>query len=198
MSIGNLIKDENSLIHVDDILGYHGTSIEAVKFLAQEGTLPDSGLRQGKFSIIPLDYGVTDALWYANQIGVRHYLEEMLPFEIPSHMHLVAAQSLVDEKLQAFRFGTYRQIFQEFMSLSSDAGILESDVINLVKEGYDSRKGCLLTLSTTMLDDFKVNNKGEELEFLIPSGVNKKYISAIHPSGEYEKQVLCNILEQAA
>ena len=90
MDVSELVRTEFGIGMVDDILGYHGTSADAILLLQETGKFPDTGIRPGYFCVIPVENGVGDTIWYARQIAVRHFLAGALPFEPPTHHHIVA------------------------------------------------------------------------------------------------------------
>ena len=194
MGLSNLIKKLDVPLGIEDILGYHGTSVEAVLELSKTRKLPNDGLVPDSFSMVQPDYDPELRIWYAHQIAVRHYLIDKLPFKVPSDWYLVVAQSLVDEKLKIFR--DFEKKLNGFMDLAKNAGLNQEDVIDLIKKGYEERKGCLLAMSRKMELDFK-KRSGEDdfmyIEFITPGGVGINYISAIQPLGKYECKKLKNI-----
>lgn len=191
MDIRQFVRSEEDIWRVKDILGYHGTSIEAVDLLVSERKFPASGIRPEYFCAVSIVYGTSDAIWYAHQIAARHFIAKELPFKLPSHQHALAAQALVDPKLMAFRHGAYQKYFDELKELAQSKGMTEGDIIRIVKRGYDERKGCLLTLSTRMLKDIPTTHIEAEIEFIVPKeGISIDYVTGICPLGEYEQRRL--------
>jgi hypothetical protein len=176
----------NGLV-TDDILGFHGTSVEAVTKLYETGKLPNTGISPGRFSLLsPCHTNEIDWEWYAQQIAVRHFLANELPFEI-SHQHIVAAQGLVDVDLVQFRLGEHMRFYNEFMEMAKKYNLSKNDIMDLVAKGYLERRGCLLTMSNKMEKDFMRNVEYDsEISFITPGGVGIEYVTGIQPLGLHE------------
>ena len=189
MEFRKLVTTEEQFPRTADVLGYHGTSVEAVSMLANTKRFPNSGISPERFCLVHPDCEMSHVLWFAHQIAVRHYLLGVLPFRVPSHLHALAVQSLVDEKLTAFRLGAYKEIYDECMRLARDSDMDEEDVRTTVENGYRDRKGCLLALSSQMRKDFRIVFDGSKIELALdPEKNHIDYVSAICPLGIYEQQ----------
>ena len=191
MSIKLLIKTDGVLPSGNNVLGYHGTSVEAVLELNSTGRLPNQGLKPGRFSMVHPHEGIDNVIWYATQIAVRHSLLHSLPFKVQNHHHILAAQSQVDPKLRAFGMGYYERYLREFMEFAKAYGIETNDILETIRNGYRERRGCILTISKEMEEHFeKTFDDNGKMEFSTPDGVGVKYILAIHPLGNFEHSEL--------
>ena len=170
------------------IAGYHGTSIEAVAKLISDKKLPNSGIEPNRFSIIPASYICDwDCIgWYANQIAARHFLAENIGFPVPDHGYLLYLQALVDERLSTFRYGVYSVYTVLWRELARENHTTIGELIELVRRGYDERKGCVLTISDSINDLEVTFDTGDKTSFEAPGGLSDKYVLEIEPKGDYE------------
>jgi hypothetical protein len=179
------------------IAGYHGTSIEAVDSMFTNGRLPNSGIEPDNFSIIRYGFESTDwdpIGWYARQIAVRHFLIDEIGFQVPEQKYFVVLQGMVDKHLEQFTLGVYGEIVIMWRKLAEEHDSSMKELLEMVKRGYDTRKGCVLTISNDIYD-FEIDQEtGDKIRFEVPGGLSDEYVLDIEPKGNYESQLWDSIM----
>jgi hypothetical protein len=170
----------------ENIIGYHGTSIEAIWYLAQKGNLPANGRHPGKLYFYPLqDEDIEkqqyEASVYSRWNAWKHYIIQKLPFT-PNHEDICNFRDIELEELPHLH------------AQCKAHNISEQQIARWLGEALEERNGVIITLShqVTPVFDVKIPSQNEKYERYIdvPQGFPIQYIAGIEPLGQYEWQAL--------
>lgn len=167
-----------------DIGGFHGTTIEAIRHLANFGTLPTTGTYADVFYFAQIDDKnqaqdqIKRATAYAEWNAKKRFILDRLPFKPKDpevFMYALASDKLYDEiALESISHGmTKDQLARLFNSANSS-----------------NRRGVLLSLSSDILQLPLSHEDENQSSTVIPGGLSINYINGIEPLGQYEWDVL--------
>lgn len=177
----------------EDIYAFHGTTIEAIQYLSQHGTMPHSQFYGREFYYAQLnpksrkevdfDYEsqLEHAEFYAEWNVWKYYVLERIGF-VPSNMSGFMYMEID---------GQGDRLYKEFLEEAAEHGISEETIRKLIEEAQNSRKGVVVTLSKRVKKDFKETKVDtDQRSISAPSGLPIEYITGIEPLGEYERGIL--------
>ena len=175
----------------NDIYAYHGTTAEAIKYLATHGRLPSSGSYGAEVFYVPEGIGSSEgdqqhAEHYASWNALKYFILERIPFR-PSNMEKLMYM-FDDEDLE-----------NEFLEEAAKHGVNKRQLHNLIREAERTRKGVLVTLSRKMVADFeeRAGVDVDQRSVITPQGLPIEYITGIEPLGQYEWDELEKLQKEA-
>jgi hypothetical protein len=165
----------------DDVYAYHGTSVGAIKFLAQHGKLPNTG-SHSDFFYVPADTKdwEEDVKFYAAWSAERYALLERLPFT-PSDMHTF--MYMYDDS----------EMFDKFVKEAATYGLTRNQLLTWMDEIKKSNKGVIITLSRQLVKDYQETRSLDD-EGSVAAVLDIKYITGIEPCGQVEWDELKKII----
>lgn len=187
----------------EDIHAWHGTSIEAILYLAKHGRLPISGLSEDTLYYAPKEFmhieAKEHASMYANELAEEYYVLSHLPFEVKDYNlfsgifdnenYNADCKEFVENDLKKF-------IKKEITPNNFDEKLFRS----LVTEAPKKCKGVLISLSKRIAQDYEEHG-GDDMDFedmciQTKDGLPLQYITGIVPLGQYEREELEKIKKQ--
>ncbi|MDP3882518.1 MAG: hypothetical protein Q8Q48_00475 [Candidatus Staskawiczbacteria bacterium] len=196
--VGQLVRLFEVGLDSKDCIGYHGTSLEAIEFMIENGHLPggkfkhiDSGENWLYFSPKePMrdDYkgkGVDqleDAKGYAEDIAQSHFLLKQLGLDIENKNLEIKARYLATNDPNDPHNPDAEYNF--FIGLGIDKKLLDSSIKKARK-----RKGIVLGLSKKGLSDQTIlpgDGGGEDMRVYVPNGLSIDFLSGLEPLGDEE------------
>lgn len=189
-----------------DIIGYHGTSLEAVLKLHETGRMPDGGRCLGEFyfaTISDFDGGPADFTRrvYAPKNAVIHFIISRLPF-VPTEEDVQALSEYCDcdvrgKLCQNNQFSKgHADGLHSVIQKCERAGLDDLTLNRFFQRAKRERKGIVLTIGNALARDFTVHtvrNDPEDSYVQVSGGLPIKYITGIEPCGQYEWDVLANL-----
>lgn len=202
--MNRLVELFESGMNAKDIIGYHGTSLESIEFLAKSGHLP-GGLfshagQEGKYLyFFPKKSEflhhpsasefreekslVSEAADYAESIAGSHCLLKRLGLDIGDRELDPMARNLVSNiPADVWNPTTERDHFL------NNLGIKKTDLDEALDDAR-KRKGVVLALNKTILTSHTLSGGDPtegDLRILIPEGLSLDYISGLEPIGQVE------------
>ncbi len=185
---------ESGLDREDEAIGVHGTSIEAIMYLAEHGKLPPGARTPGEFYYYPLGKGF-DAVdrakkIYADWNVMKYYISSKLPFKLDKGLYEELSQFILLN-------GDSKEDYPKLLRMCNRHGITERQLSAWGEEARSQgRKGVVILLSKDILKDgYKVSedktgSDDNEARFSIKRGLPLKYIIGIEPVGNYEYKKL--------
>lgn len=193
----------------NDCIGYHGTSLEAVEFMIENGHLPG-----GKFEHIdsmenwlyfspkyPMrsDYKekasnpIEEAKGYAGYIAGSHFLLRELGLDIDNQEFENKARNLVaDTPNDMFNDPEAEHRFFQKMGINRES-------LDLLIKKARKRKGLVLGLSEERMS-FQIilpgDAGGEDMRVHIPDGLGVDFLSGLEPVGDEEWEYFEKLQEQ--
>jgi hypothetical protein len=189
------IEDEGSVI------GYHGTSLEAVKVLLETGKMPgytgrdDNFMKRGDLNFYPLksklqDHSLKETFLdkeetlkktasYAESVSESHYLLKSLEIEIDDKNCEEAARLLCSPFLEE---DEEREMRQRFLG----RGINEKELDEAIEKA-SGKNGVIITISDNILGRYEIlpGDQGEgDLKINFSNGFSVDYIEGIKPIGK--------------
>jgi len=200
---------EKGLDDTEDCIGYHGTSLEALQYLIENGHWPVSNLegfygdtpgisfypRKSQFSTFDLlgvnfpdeKYMAKEAANYAEQIARSHHLLRLLNLPIDDDAMEDNARNIANNSPDDAR--DPEKEYRFFLEIVKDKKILDEAIAKAKK-----RHGVVIGLSKSALGKGTVQHGDPgDLRILTPSGVDLSFISGIEPMGQEEFDFLKNL-----
>lgn len=172
-----------------DLLGFHGTSVEAVKYLAMHGKMPVQGACENEFYFCPktgkqyLNGPRGEAEKYAGINGVRSYLVGLLKSKGSDLSHGDVMKVAESQSVMHCVFEDQEVVRDKIM------GVLECTTIRQLENYYQKlrnrRRGVLLGIRSSVLALGIQKSLDEDL-VLITEGLPIDYITGIEPLGDFE------------
>ncbi|MSR86673.1 hypothetical protein EXS70_00670 [Candidatus Peribacteria bacterium] len=184
--------------------GFHGTSIQAIKYLAQTGYLPNSGCCRDEFHLCPTsgtdyqDGPLGEAQSYARIHAVRNSIIQEIKNRMPEidDQFLETMWSMcecpkgffnvdnkADERIQAR--------LQKILKTPSTV-ILDRYIHRLVCD----KQGLVISLIPEITNLKRRKGLDEDVVVDVPKGLPMRYISGIEPQGQFEwDEILKNGME---
>lgn len=168
------------------VLGYHGTSIEAIEHLAKTGYLPNTGRHKNELYFYPtnavgIDNVIEETKMYSRWNAWKHFMTNQLPFE-PNYDELC-----VFDDSDLSELPTLARQCEEY-------NISEYQLNRLLGKAKRERKGVIISLSPDIINEFKLYTPSkveqDERYIKVPQGLNIDYIAGIEPVGQFEWNVL--------
>jgi len=125
----------------EDCYGLHGTSIEAIQYLAQHGRLPSIGVNQGElyFTIADeFEKALKETRQYALSNAQRHYFLSQLPFD-------ATGEDLIPEIL-GFELNELLKDLPDLKAKCEGHGLSQNDLDRMWAES-NKREGVVVSLS---------------------------------------------------
>jgi hypothetical protein len=184
----------------EDIIGFHGTSIEAIAYLSKHGRLPVSGKEVDDFYFCPKDDPEAQewAADYANINGIcwavyklllerGFVLEDKLRYKFFSMwefpVSIVGGSILINDH-DSFPDGDSRDIIA---SLKEQSIISRSEFSRICQSLVNIRKGVSLAISSAVNDLHPVDHgEGAGRSITVPTGLSIDYIVGIEPHSQFE------------
>lgn len=182
----------------DDCIGYHGTSLEAIEFMIENGQLPG-----GKFGHIDSDDSwlyfspkepmrddykgrgldqLEDAKGYAEDIAQGHSLLKQLGLDIGNKDFEIKARHLATNDPNDLNDPDAEYNF--FLGLGIEKKLLDKSIKKARKQ-----KGVVLGLSKKGLSDQTIlpgDKGGEDMRVHVPNGLSIDFLSGLEPLGDEE------------
>ncbi|MEA3464360.1 MAG: hypothetical protein U9R14_04815 [Patescibacteria group bacterium] len=189
-------------LNSEDIHGWHGTSIEAILYLAKHGRLPVSGLYEDTLYYAPkesLSIKAQDhASMYANDLAKEYFVLNQLPFEVKNRelfSGIFDHENYDDETRKLVEDDLKKFIAEEVIPNNFD----ENTFRNLVREA-NKRKGVIISLSERITQDYEEHGGDdmdlEDMSIQTKKGLPIQYITGIVPLGLTERKELEKIKQQ--
>ncbi|TRZ77631.1 hypothetical protein D4R87_02350 [bacterium] len=179
----------------EDIYAWHGTSIEAILYLAKHGRLPISDLNESALYYAPEESlrieAKEHASMYANKLAEEYYVLNKLPFKIKDYKlfsgifdhenYDTECKEFVEDDLKKF-------IKKEIIPNNFDVELFRL----FVAEAPKKCKGALISLSKSITQDYE-EHMGDDMEFedmcvQTKDGLPLQYMTGIVPLGQYERE----------
>lgn len=172
---------------------HHGTSLAAIRHLAEHGRMPTGG--------------ASDLFFYCDIASPHEAVSDADPFDRASDYAMVNARRLyIAERLHALGISDLSPEEQYSIYEQTECGIPTTDCSlaeRLAKEGVpggikqlmdECKKnlwyGVSLGLHPDLTRDFEKVDNGADWAVLVPEGLELKYITSILPLGTSERQFL--------
>lgn len=175
----------------NDIIGLHGTSIEAIRYLAEHGRMPISGCCKTTFhcalvsgtEYIPGPYA--EAKGYAKLNTVRNALIAQLMKQrvaisrasLEEIMGIVEDHSILSDVEDSTRV---RELLMSCLNMS------KQKFAKYYEELYRNSHGVVLGIKPTIKELESALGDSEDLVVVVPEGLQIKHISGIEPEGQSE------------
>ncbi|MFA5842267.1 MAG: hypothetical protein WC882_01125 [Candidatus Gracilibacteria bacterium] len=181
-----------------NFLGFHGTSMEAIRYLAQYGTMPPSGNHGREFFFYPRvgdnKTPLKDAAEYAEINALRYALWEQLinrDFNLEPHLicpYFGLIEMGVDFEGLSPEKEEIRQAIMRCLNIRSLKGL-----DRFCKEIAATRKGVVLALGPQILAlNPYVSFMEERVVTVPPEGLSIDYLVGVELMGEFEDEALGN------
>jgi|TARA_B100001971_G_C18185876_1_gene535579 hypothetical protein len=192
--VGNLIESGLDSPHI----GLHGTSIETVLSLAENGRLPNTGRHPDKFYFYHTkDFEPgrleSEADLYAEWNAHKHFVLGKLPFNPPQDR----AKEFHEELSCYITMGyeTWPEDIPLLMELCQQHGIDKRALASILDEARNTRSGVTLSVSPIVKERFTIKEDEyddtiAESYIEVPGGLPIEFLSGIVPNGMYERDVL--------
>jgi len=193
---------EAGLDDIENIIGFQGTSLEAIESLVETGRMPgytgvdNEFMQKGDLHFYPVkskfeehslaetflddDKGIETASLYADSIAGEHFLLKKLGIDIGDERYKEDARTLASD----FYAPEREEIYKRFIEDGFDKKILDSAI-----KGAKKRKGVIISLSDKILKKYSPSpgdkNEGD-LKINFPDGFDYSYISGLEPVGQEE------------
>ena len=188
-----------------DSVGYHGTSIESIEFLLENGHLPggydpeDGGNylyfwpKKSKFEGNPLHDGLIeekDALgmaeYYADELAKTHFLMKRFGLDMDDGKKTRMVRDL-------FSPVSHDEAYKSLLDLGIDKKELDFEIRQAEK-----RKGVVLSLNSNILESHSAlpGDTEEDLRIAIPEGLKLDFISGLEPMGDKEWKYFENLQDK--
>ena len=177
----------------DRIYALHGTSTGAIRFLARNGTFPQTGTCGGEFYLMAEKPGVCTktveefsymyAKWNQEKLFLRHYFGKLGFYpDLNDLMYICEDYDLLEKIItQARELGISRRQITRQMNAMDKAGL----------------KGILLTFSSSIATDFEVHDGGDDVYIVPGETLLLPYILGIEPLGNIEWEEVQRIINGA-
>jgi hypothetical protein len=171
----------------EEVLGVHGTSIEAIKYLAIHGRMPTTGLLGTNFHFCPktgdgyLNGPYEEAKGYAGTSGSRNLLVARLkdtsfPFDRPSIMRILAAAE------NEFTFNDKLGVqLKEHLGLKDN-----TELSKYLEKLREERKGVIIGVRREILKLNLAPGVDKDLVVSVSEGLPIAYVSGIDALGQFE------------
>ncbi|MFP4523392.1 MAG: hypothetical protein ACOCQQ_02565 [Candidatus Nanoarchaeia archaeon] len=168
------------------VLGYHGTSTEAIEHLAKTGYLPNTGRHENELYFYPTNaIGINDVgketKMYSRWNAWKHFMTNQLPFE-PNYDELCVFDD------------SYLSELPTLAKQCEEYNIFEYQLNRLLDKTKRERQGVIISLSPDIVNEFKLHTpskvKQDKRYIKVPQGLNINYIASIEPVGQFEWNIL--------
>jgi hypothetical protein len=211
---------ENGLDSTDEIIGYHGTSLETLQTILKEGVLPGAMLQ----SDTSYPYDPKDSLFFfpVKEKFQDHYLahkfqdhnEAAKAVEIYSKL-LAGAHYILSElgigtknweevnlaKSLIIGFPGYTEDEElEALEFFSKNGVTKEQLIKIAEQGTE-RKGVVLGLKKSILEIYSptnYNQRAPDLSIVVTGGLSLEHLAGIDPLGQQEWDFLVDLQKAVA
>ena len=182
-------------LNSEDCIGYHGTSLESVNHMVNNGVLLgrlyDTSRAvyffpfKSKFQNHPLvdtfpgEHDILERTSkYARQNAESHYFIRVLDLDIEKKEDLIESFMLSDRNYS----------MNEILKKHPKLGFRRSNLLKIIRES-EKRKGFILGLNSKVLQSFIIENGDEkegDLKIICSNGLSYEYLSGIEPLGQEE------------
>lgn len=204
-------------------IGYHGTSLQTIEYVLEEGILPGGSIENpqresavaaslNKVHFYPIKeamqlhrrtrYFLSEreafqkASEYAGDIAKVHSV--LSAFDIPLTDGAAQTRAMIMTGFAEPSTGQYQEAFAEFLAVNRS--VSEKALRETLIFAMENAKGIVLGIDRAALDGSVVNmSKGEEVAELvmdIPHGLSHRYIASIDPQGNLEYEFLDDLQQR--
>ncbi|MDD4899260.1 MAG: ATP-binding protein [Candidatus Omnitrophica bacterium] len=181
---------ESGLDNKDQAIGVHGTSVEAIQYLAQHGHMPVAAPDVGRefYFYTATEENFEDAAYeakdYAQEHAIMRYIIGKFSFQLKGKAYFELTEFLIHPSLQELKQ------FPHLNKLCRQHGITKEKILQWIQESKAlGRQGVIILVSKEIAKDFVVNTMpGDTVGYIVVAeeGLPIKYIVGIEPLGEYE------------
>jgi len=187
----------------EDIHAWHGTSIEAISYLAKHGRLPVGGLYEDTLYYATnksMHIGAQDhASMYANDLAKEYFVLNQLPFEVKNRQLFsgIFDNKNYDDETRKLVENDLRKFIEEEVIPNN----FNEDIFRILVREANKRNGAIISLSKRITQDYE-EHMGDDMEFedmciQTKDGLPIQYITGIVPLGPTEREELEKIKQQA-